>query len=217
MFRQFASEYFGDSRVSSQLFAAYKECLCTVYRSRCIEAETVSVRTRSLPNFNFEAARTFQSTFDNICRYSFLNCFSDFNNYSMPILSTSDFSNYLNSSKHIFPEQWTFLSSHLNINRERDSNDLTEFKERQVFISLLILQHMSNFRYLPHWCLILSIAMYDWGTRDTLGHATSFLGTTVSRCYHDRFYTSLTLGIVDTVIQLLSIEISCLMVLDNFQ
>ena len=38
VFRQFASEYFGDSRVSSQLFAAYKECLNqfseqTVYRS----------------------------------------------------------------------------------------------------------------------------------------------------------------------------------------
>jgi hypothetical protein len=136
----------------------------------------------------------------------------------MPILSPFDFTMYLNASKHIFfREQWAFLSSHRNIHRDRDGNDLTEFKERQVFISLLILQRMANFRCLPHWCLILSTAMYGWGTRNTIGHATSFLGTTVSRTYRDRFYTTLTTGLVDTVIRLLSKELCCLMVLDNFQ
>jgi hypothetical protein len=145
------------------------------------------------------------------------NCFSNFNDYSTPILSTSDFLNFLNASKNIFPKQWVFLSSHHNINHNRDGNALTEFKKLQVFISFLILQQMVNFRCLPHWCLILSFAMYGWGTRDTLNNATSFLGTIVSRSFWDRFYTLPTVDIVETVIKLLSRELSCLMVLDNFQ
>jgi hypothetical protein len=135
----------------------------------------------------------------------------------MPILRTSDFSNFLHTSKHVFSQQWAFLSSHWNINQEQDGNNLTEFKERQVFISLLILQRQKNVQCLPHWCLILSTAMYGWRTRDTLGGATSFLGTMVLRSYQDCFYTSLTSNIVNTATRLLSREISGLMVLDNFQ
>ena len=201
----------------SQLFASYKGCLCNYYRSRCIDTERSSVRKQHLPTFNCDAAMRFQSCFDNICRHLFFNCFSDFNDYSTPILSTSDFLSYLNASKNIFPEQWAFVSSHCNINYDRDCNALTEFKERQVFISLLILQRMTNFRCLPHWCLIISTAMYGWGTRDTVSHATSFLGTTVSQSFWDRFYTLLMVDIVENVIKLLSREISCLMVLDIFQ
>jgi hypothetical protein len=33
VFFWFASEYFGDTRASSQLFAAYKDCLCSVYQA----------------------------------------------------------------------------------------------------------------------------------------------------------------------------------------
>jgi len=40
---------------------------------------------------------------------------------------------------------------------------------------------------------------------------------TVSRSYRDRFYTSLTTRLVETVIRLLSKELCCLMVMDNFQ
>ncbi len=86
---------------------------------------------------------------------------------------------------------------------------------KQIFIALLILQRKSNCLSLPHWCLIVSSAMYGWGTRDTLGHATSFMGTAVSWSYRDLFYSSLTSQI--TVICLLSREICKLMVLDNFQ
>jgi hypothetical protein len=135
-----------------------------------------------------------------MCRHSFLNCFSDFSDYSMPILQTSDFIDYLNASKWIFLQKCAFLASHCNINPERDGNVLTEFIERQVFFSLLILQRQSNFYCLPHWCLILSTAMYGWGTCDTLGHATSFLKTTDSWSYQDQFYSSLTSAIVEIVI-----------------
>ena len=122
----------------------------------------------------------------------FWNCISNFNDYSMPILPTSDFTNYLNVSKHIFLQQWAFLSLHCNINSDCDGEHLMDFKERQVFIALLMLQQMSNLWSLPHWCLILSTTMYGWGTRDTLGHATSFMGIMVLRSYRDCFYSSLT-------------------------
>ena len=59
--------------------------------------------------------------------------------------------------------------------------------------------------------------MYGWGTRDTWGRATSFIGITVSRSIRDRFYLSLSSRIVETVIRLLSREMSALMVLDKFQ
>ncbi len=117
----------------------------------------------------------------------FLNCFSTFNNYSMPILQTAHFTNYLNSLKHIFPTQWAFLSLHCNINLNCDWEQLMDFKESQVFIALLILHWMSNIQSLPHWCLIMLMAMYGWGTRETLGHATSFLGINESYRCCDKF------------------------------
>jgi len=175
VFRSFASEYFGDLRASSQLFAVYKECMCTIYREHSLlVASALSNKLRAkMATFGTDRARTFQAT----------NCFSKFNDYTMPILHTFDFTNFQNQSKKVFPEEWTFLSLHCNVNEDRDGPVLTAFKERQVFITVLLLLRQSNFRSLPHWFLILSTAMYGWGTRDTLGHVTSFIGTTVSRSY----------------------------------
>ena len=82
---------------------------------------------------------------------------------------------------------------------------------------ILILLWQSNYRSLTHWCLILSTAMYGWGTCDTLGRVTSFLGTTVSRSYWDRFFASLTSKLVDNIVSLLSRQLCGLMVLDNLQ
>jgi hypothetical protein len=59
--------------------------------------------------------------------------------------------------------------------------------------------------------------MYGWGTRDTLGNVTSFVGTTVSQSYRDRFFASLTSKPVKTIVSLLSRQLCGLMVLDNFQ
>jgi hypothetical protein len=103
VFLCFASEYFGDSQALVQLFAAYKNCMCTIYRYHKCNLDDVSTSTSM--RTKMPPSNAFQSMFDNICRYSFLTCFSNFNDYSMPILSTSDFSMYLNTSKHIFPEQ----------------------------------------------------------------------------------------------------------------
>jgi hypothetical protein len=49
------------------------------------------------------------------------------------------FIHYLNASKRIFPEQWAFLLSHQNVNQERNGPELTVFKERQIFVTLLLL------------------------------------------------------------------------------
>jgi hypothetical protein len=67
VFHQFASEYFGDSRVSSQLFAAYKDCQNNYYRSRYTNRACVSIQSRPKHTFSFDGARRFQSNFDNIC------------------------------------------------------------------------------------------------------------------------------------------------------
>jgi len=170
-----------------------------------------------MATFDTDRARTFQTNFDAFCKLAFTNCFSKFYDYTVPILHKSDFTNFQNQSKKVFPEEWTFLSLHRNVNEDRDGPVLTAFKERQVFITILLLLRQSNFCLLPHWCLILSTAMYGWGTRDMLGHVTSYIGTTESRSYRDRFFASLTLRLVETVIAFLSRQLCGLMVLDNFQ
>jgi hypothetical protein len=52
--------------------------------------------------------------------------------------------NYLLLSKQIFPLHWEFLAHCPSIDA-RDSDDLQEYKERQVFLILLNLQHLANF------------------------------------------------------------------------
>jgi hypothetical protein len=169
------AHYLNCSRCTRNVSAMH--IVCNALQQNCHQLKERSKK----PNINYNAASSFQSWFNNIlCRYSFLSCFSSFNNYSMPILRTSNFTSFLDASQYIFPKQLAFFSSHRYIHQERDGNKLRNFKERQVFISFLILQCMSNFRCLLHWCLILSMAMYGWGTCNTLGHAASFIGTTVS-------------------------------------
>ncbi len=74
----------------------------------------------------------------------------------------------------------------------RDGQELNEFKERQIFMVLLTLQRLPNFRSLKHWAMVISMAFYGWGSKDTVGHATSFLGITVTRTTQDAFFKQLT-------------------------
>ncbi len=67
VFRQFASENFGDSCASSQLFAPYKDCLCNVYRA--IAKSSSTDRPSKLPNFNGEGAEMFFAQFDNLLSF----------------------------------------------------------------------------------------------------------------------------------------------------
>jgi hypothetical protein len=72
-----------------------------------------------------------------------------YSNYSQPLIVPQDFMNYLSLSKHIFPQQWTFLSAVCGIT-SRDSDDLKEYKEQQVFLIILNLQHMANYKSREH-------------------------------------------------------------------
>ena len=103
VFRSFASEYFGDSRASSQLFAMYKDCMCTIYRERSfIVALASSNKLRmKMTTFDTDCARTFQTDFDALCKLACTNCFLKLNDYTMPILHTSDFTNFQNLSKKV--------------------------------------------------------------------------------------------------------------------
>ena len=191
--------------------------MCSIYWARCVNTGTTSRQTRWTSSFDTDRSWLFQFHFDLYCKLAFNNCFSKFNDYTMPIILTSDFTNFQHLSKKIYPDVWAYLSLHCNVNEDRDGPTLTAFKERQVFIMILILLRQSNYCSLTHWCLILSTAMYGWGTCDTLGRVTSFLGTTVSRSYWDRFFASLTSKLVDNIVSLLSRQLCGLMVLDNLQ
>ena len=94
-------------------------------------------------------------------------------------------------SKRIFPQQWEFLATTRGI-CSRDGDDLQDYKERQIFMTLLNLQRLANFRTLKHWAMVISMAYYGWGVKDTVSHVTLFLGITVSRATRDSFFKTRT-------------------------
>ena len=103
VFCSFALEFFGDSQVSVQLFAMYNSCLCNIYQQRSLViASPSSTQTkRKTTSFDTERAWSFQYHFDAFCKLAFTNCFSKFNDYTMPILLTADFTSFQNRSKNI--------------------------------------------------------------------------------------------------------------------
>jgi len=142
IFRQFASEYFGDSRASSMLFIEYQQARLDAAAEIFMSSQ---VNTSSASNlfhdssFKTERAQRFQYWFDRYCKHEFLNCMNSYNDYSQPLLVPDDFMNYLNLSKRIFPQQWEFLAMARGI-YSRDADNLQDYKERQIFMVLLNLQ-----------------------------------------------------------------------------
>ena len=124
--------------------------------------------------------------------------------------------NYLYLSKCIFPQQWKFLSMAHGI-YSRDADNLQDCKERQIFMVLLNLQRLANFRTLKHWAMVISTAYYGWGAKDTVTQVTSFLGINVTRTMRDSFFKRLALNRVQSFCSLLASCRSGLMVWDNFK
>ena len=152
--RQFSSEYFGDSRACSMLYIEYQQA-----RLDCASADLFhDNKTCSETNifnessFNRDNVRLFQKWFDGYCKYAFVNCMHHYNDYSQPLILPKDFTNYLELLKYIFPQQWSFLQSTRSI-QSRDGDVLQEYKERQIFMVLLNLQRLANFRVLKHWAM----------------------------------------------------------------
>ena len=104
-----------------------------------------------------------------------------------------------------------------NVGLYHTGNDLQDYKERQIFMTLLNLQWLANFWTLKHWAIVISTVYYGWGAKDTMSHATPFLGITVARMTRDSFFKTLTLNHVESFHSLLASRQSGLMVWDNFQ
>ncbi len=100
-------------------------------------------------SFNIKSAQQFQYWFDIYCKHAFINCMHDYDDYTQPILVTEVFMNYLLLSKQIFPLHWEFLACCHGISA-RDSEDLQDYMESQVFMILLNLQRFANFWSLKH-------------------------------------------------------------------
>jgi hypothetical protein len=181
-----------------------------------IDGVSASTNLFNQSSFKSEAVQRFQYWFDHYCKYAFFNCMNNYNNYSQPLIAANNFMNYLQLSKRIFPQQWNFLAGTCNI-QVRDGNELNEFKERQIFMILLNLQRLTNFRCLKQWAMVISTAYYGWGAKDTTGHVTSFLGITVARTIRDAFFKQLTVDRVQSFCSLLASHCSGLMVWNNFQ
>ncbi len=141
---------------------------------------------------------------------------NQYNDYSQPLILANDFMNFLNLSKKIFLQQWNFLAVTRGI-QMRDGNELQEYKKRQIFIILLNLQWLANFRTLKNWAMVISTAYYGWGAKDTVGHVTSFLKISVSLRTHNVFFKQLTLDCIQSFQSLLASRWSGLMVWENFQ
>jgi hypothetical protein len=192
--QQFTSEYYGDPQACSMLFIEYQQAQldATVadLEANNSSAESANLFDQSL--FKTEEAQQFQFWLVRYCKHAFLNCMNGYNNYSQPLIVPQDIMNYLPLSKHIFPQQWAFLSAVRGIT-SRDSDNLKEYKEQQVFLVILNLQRMANYKPLKHWVMIMATMYYGWGAKDTVGNVMSFIGITVNRKTRDEFYKSPTI------------------------
>ena len=155
IFQQCSSEYFGDSRACSMLYTKYQQArLDSASADLLSHDKTTSSETNifSESSFNRNNVCLFQKWFDRYCKYAFVNCMHHYNDYSQPLILPKDFTNYLELLKYIFPQQWSFLQSTRSI-QSRDGDVLQEYKERQIFMVLLNLQRLANFRVLKHWAM----------------------------------------------------------------
>jgi hypothetical protein len=151
IFRQFTSEYYGDSQACSMLYIEYQQVQLDVATSELKKA-TNDFATRDLfqdASFKTESAQRFQYWFDRYCKHAFINCMNGYNNYSQLLIVPQVFMNFLFLLKRIFPLQWDFLLSARGVT-ERDHDDLKEYKERQVFMIILNLQCLANYKSLKH-------------------------------------------------------------------
>ena len=90
-------------------------------------------------SFATDGAKLFRKIFNKHCRWAFVFCLTEYQDYSQPILLPHDWLAFQSIAKILFEPQWRFLASLRNINKNKDSPDLLAYKERQVFCQLLAL------------------------------------------------------------------------------
>ena len=160
VFRQFASEYKGDSRASAQLYASYQKRLRLSWENKYNMLKAANAGIYDKETFASNDAQKFRKVFNKHCMWAFAFCMTQYQDYSKPILLPIDFLAFQNIAKQVFGKQWRLLASLRNTNQKKDSIQMFAFKERQVFCQLLALQRCSNYRELNYWALINSVAYY---------------------------------------------------------
>ena len=190
IFRQFAAEYKGDSRMSAILYAAYQKRLRLIWEMKYNASLASNAGLFDKQTWNTPGAKTFCRLFNNLCKHSFRYCMVAYQDYSMPIVSENDFIVYLDIAKIVFKPQWRFLRSLRNV-RPSDSKAMCDFKDRQIFSQILALQRVSNFRELTYWALINTTAYYGWGVRGSVTNAGTFWGNTASNSFRNTEFSRL--------------------------
>ena len=82
IFRQFAAEYKGDARASSLLFAIYNRRQRETVVRKLKEAEAARDGVLDKSTFDTSNAKVFAKLFDELCRRSFINTLTKFNDYN---------------------------------------------------------------------------------------------------------------------------------------
>ena len=109
MFRQFAAEFKGDSRVSAVLFAAYQKRLRVVYENKWKVTMAEKDKLFDRQSWNTPTAVSFRKHFNNACKWAFYYTMTEYQDYTQPILLKDDFVNYMELAKTVFRPQWRFL------------------------------------------------------------------------------------------------------------
>ena len=91
VFRQFSAEYYGDARMSAQLYAAYLKCLYGIMAATVKRLQNERDQALDKATFNTPQCKLFCKIFDQLCHNSFIFCMTDWNDYTQPIVHPNDF------------------------------------------------------------------------------------------------------------------------------
>ena len=126
--RHFSDQYFGDTKQSSLLLAAYHKARAVVYERREKEAMLREAGLFDSQTLLTDDGKAFINVFNNHCRHAFYNSITSFQSYSEPLILVADWENFLDIAKFVFDKPWRLLMSFRNI-RHDDSPELISYKE----------------------------------------------------------------------------------------
>ena len=191
VFRLMSSELVGDALACTQLYACYQKRMRRSLEHQLQQAAAAQAGLFNRQTFNTPLGQLFRKLFNGLCKNSFLNCMSRFQDYTQPIISNADFICYLELARKVFSDQWRFLAGLRSVNANNDSPELTAYKERQVFCQLLALQRVANYKELTHWALIQTTCFYANGVRAIVTNQGRFQGITMGTSFRDAQYSVL--------------------------
>lgn len=141
--------------------------------------------------------------------------------YSSPIIDLGTFHKWVDQAEKCFPELWAHMCNLREVyggsGKSKRIIRVVGSRQRQVFISILAYKRMQNPKSLPHWALILSIALKSTGVGACALNVTNYFGIVVSSSKRDSFVKDLYEGSQQRQVDLLLKENFVIFVVDNFQ